>query len=121
FPRINTAVMPIGKHRLDAIVAHRLYRDYPHQALAGLQGFLAGRMTAHFSRWRTNTQELERQRKTRAIVKCHFEHTRLRMNDQIGRQGVIGSLAGISHLVLFLKQASQNKHEEIYEYENNKP
>src|SRR5262245_24184080 len=46
-PRVDAGVVPVGEHRLDAVVPHRLDGDDGHLALAGLQHFLAGTMALH--------------------------------------------------------------------------
>ena len=67
FPGINPGVMAIGKEKVDTVQTHRFGGIDQHFALAGLQHFLPGTVTAHFGGRRIDAQKLKRQFETRTI------------------------------------------------------
>ena len=78
-PGIQPAVVPVGEHRANRVVADRFDAQDIHIALADLQGFLPRRVSARFGGRGKDTQELVTQLETLTVVKTQLQQTRALM------------------------------------------
>ena len=73
FPRVQACIMPVREHEPNRVASNRLDALDLNIALADLEHLLTRAMTAHFSRWRVDTQKLAGQSKDLAVRESDLE------------------------------------------------